>query len=223
MKIAVKKSSTQNAILISERNPLLSLYPHSWRFLPPTSLETSLRDRPYFSSLSSTKMTTGPSSKSRATQERCSRDPRQVGDFVIPKGPGEKWAFIWFSWAAMSHTLWLWDLRCLWSEATRSYIDDVTPLCVGGLCALLWSQMHKNPTNTPNQFAWCQLFSFCAWCSHSQVELCCFITLLYLYVDVSPCLLVSFMMFWIGQVIRRRHRKSKTGWSSPLSESDTFP
>lgn len=50
-------------------------------------------------------MTTGPSSKRHVTQERCSRDPLQVGDIVILKDPGDNWAVIGFSWTAISHTL----------------------------------------------------------------------------------------------------------------------
>lgn len=66
----------------------LSFNSRSWKFQPQTLLETLLRDQPYSWSLSSTKMTTVPFSKRRITQEKCLRDPLQVGDIEALKGPG---------------------------------------------------------------------------------------------------------------------------------------
>lgn len=92
--------------------------PHSWKFPPQTLPETSLRVLPYLLSLSLTKMTTGPSLRSPVTQEKCLKDPLQVGDIVTSEHSGENYALIGFSWAAISHMLRLLHLRCplIWGE-----------------------------------------------------------------------------------------------------------
>lgn len=71
--------------------------PHSWRFQRQTSLETLLRGQPYWWSLSSTKMTTGPFSKRRITREKCLRDPLQVGDIDALKGSRGERSCYWIS------------------------------------------------------------------------------------------------------------------------------
>lgn len=71
--------------------------PHSWRFQRQTSLETLLRGRPYWWSLSSTKMTTGPFSKRRITREKCLRDPLQVCDIDALKGSRGERSCYWIS------------------------------------------------------------------------------------------------------------------------------
>lgn len=51
-------------------------------------------------------MTTGPSSKRHVTQERCLRDPLQVGDIVILNDSTENWAVIGFSFDSnITHTM----------------------------------------------------------------------------------------------------------------------
>lgn len=50
-------------------------------------------------------MTTGPSSKRHATQERCLRGLLEVGDIDVFKDPADNWAVIGFSWTAISYTL----------------------------------------------------------------------------------------------------------------------
>lgn len=50
-------------------------------------------------------MTTGPSSKSLVTQERCLRDLPQVGYSDILNNPGEILAVIEFNWTPISHSM----------------------------------------------------------------------------------------------------------------------
>lgn len=69
----------------------------SWKFQRRTLLETSSKDRPYWWSLSSTKMTTGPFSKRHITREKCLRDPQQVGDIDALKGPRGERSCYWIS------------------------------------------------------------------------------------------------------------------------------
>lgn len=95
----------QLSVYYSEDIFFLSFLSRSWKFQLQTSLETLLRDQPYSWSLSSTKMTTGPFSKRHITQEKCLRDPLQVGDIDVLKGPGVKGAVIGFGQTTLSRSL----------------------------------------------------------------------------------------------------------------------
>lgn len=90
-------------------------------------------------------MTTGPSSERRVTQERCSRDPLQVGDIVILKDPRESWTVIGFSWTAISHTLLIAPLEMSSDLRPGSgCVDDTFVPEPGGLYVLLWRWSEKH-------------------------------------------------------------------------------
>lgn len=78
---------------------------HSWRFPPRTLSGTSWKDPPYCWSPSSTKTTTGPSSRRRVTLERCWKDLPQVSDAVVSTDSGDEWSLT---------GIWPSDTGCTW-------------------------------------------------------------------------------------------------------------